>query len=55
MMEGFISAIVLACTFGLGWVYAHHCIAKECEKLGQFYVGETVYECKVKRVGGNND
>lgn len=31
--------------FFLGWVYAHHTVADECERLGGFYVGKTTYEC----------
>lgn len=29
-----------------GWREAHHTVARECERLGKFYVGKTVYECK---------
>ncbi|WP_313082616.1 hypothetical protein [Pulveribacter sp.] len=29
-----------------GWVYAHGVIAAECERLGGFYVGTNIYECK---------
>lgn len=46
MLEGIIGAIVLVCVFCFGWVHAHNSIAKECEKLGGFYIGNTVYECK---------
>jgi hypothetical protein len=48
MINGFIASFVLACTFGLGWVTAHGTIAYECETLGGFYTGKTVFECKVK-------
>ena len=42
--------IVLALLFGVivGWVTAHHTIATECQKLGAFYVGRTVFECKAR-------
>lgn len=30
------------------WAWAHGTVATECEKLGAFYVGNKVYECKVK-------
>ncbi len=30
------------------WTVAHSTIATECKKLGAFYVGETVFECKVR-------
>ncbi|EPK5036987.1 hypothetical protein [Pseudomonas aeruginosa] len=29
-----------------GWVYAHYTVAEECRKLGKFYVGKTIFECK---------
>jgi len=32
----------------IGWVVAHNTVAKECKKLGTFYVGDTMYECKAK-------
>ena len=41
-----ILVIVLA-TF-IGWDYAHRTVAKECERLGAFYVGDKTYECRVK-------
>jgi hypothetical protein len=34
--------------FVFGWVVAHNTVATECKTLGGFYVGSTVYECKVK-------
>lgn len=33
----------------LGWVWAHNTVAVECNKLGVFYVGSMVYECKEKK------
>ncbi len=48
MIYGFIASFVLVCTFGLGWAAAHTTVAYECKQLGGFYVGKTVYECKVK-------
>lgn len=39
--------ITLAAWFG-GWIYAHKTIADECERLGAFYVGGKVFECKLK-------
>jgi hypothetical protein len=32
----------------LGWSFAHHEVSRECTYQGNFYVGSTVYECKVK-------
>jgi len=46
MMEGFIAISTLLCGFAFGWIIAHNEVAKECDKLGKFYVGDTVYECK---------
>jgi hypothetical protein len=48
MIEGFITSLVLATAVFLGWVVAHNTVARECKQLGGFYVGKTVYECKVK-------
>jgi hypothetical protein len=47
-MEGFVVTVTLAAVFGLGWAVGSSSIANECQKLGSFYVGKTVYECKVK-------
>ena len=39
-------AICLMCAGGVvGWCYAHYVIAKECRKLGAFYVGNDVFKC----------
>ncbi len=32
-----------------GWVGAHTTVATECSKLGSFYVGDKIYECKEKK------
>ncbi len=29
-----------------GWTHAHYTVANECRRLGKFYVGDTVFECK---------
>jgi hypothetical protein len=31
-----------------GWIAGHTTVATECERLGGFYVGSTVYQCKLK-------
>ena len=47
-----IMALIFGCLLGLFlgalavWYDGHTTVAKECEKLGAFYVGDTVYECK---------
>lgn len=33
----------------IGWRTAHITVAKECERLGKFFVGKTVYECTTIR------
>jgi hypothetical protein len=48
MIEGFIASLVLAIAVFVGWEAAHTTVAYECKQLGGFYVGKTVYECKVK-------
>ena len=56
MRDPFITAVIVIVTFcsvGLIWSSAHGTIAKECERLGAFYVGDKVYECKLK-VGGQS-
>ncbi|WP_445368844.1 hypothetical protein ACH5Y9_05500 [Methylomonas sp. BW4-1] len=37
-------AIILA--FVIGWEAAHRTVATECKKLGKFYVGNEVFECR---------
>lgn len=32
----------------MGYAIGHTTVATECKRLGAFYVGETIYECKVK-------
>lgn len=29
----------------IGWVCAHSVVAKECKRLGGFYVSSTVFKC----------
>lgn len=37
---------LLALGWWIGWVHAHYTVADECRKLGKFYVGKTIFECK---------
>jgi len=54
MSDSIIIAIVVGFFFyEFGWYNAHITVAKECDKLGAFYVGNTVYECK-RKVGNDN-
>lgn len=44
-----VCAFIVVLTLSLlMWVAAHSSIATECDKLGSFYVGDKVYECKRK-------
>jgi hypothetical protein len=47
-----VKALALALTFIsiflIGYSVAHSEISTECQKLNAFYVGDVVYECKVK-------
>ena len=37
-----------------GWRHAHIIVAHECEKLGKFFVGDSVFECtEIKKVAPN--
>lgn len=56
MMDLITGLLLLVIGFGFGhlsgWLKAHRMIAKECECLGGFFVGEQVYECtKVDKLG----
>lgn len=42
-IAAFLSLCIAFCL--LGWIVAHGVIMKDCEKLGKFYVDNTVYEC----------
>lgn len=39
--------IILALWFGykVGWEQAHSTVARECDRLGSFYVGDKTYVC----------
>lgn len=41
-----ICLLFLVIGFFVGYQYAHFYIANECEKLGGFFVGNKIYECK---------
>jgi hypothetical protein len=40
--------IFIVSIYNLGWVMSASTIGAECEKLGSFYVGDKVFECKLK-------
>lgn len=33
-------------SYNVGSVIAHNIVKTECQRLGKFYVGQTVYDCK---------
>lgn len=37
--------LILLTGWLFGWIHAHYTVARECEKLGAFYVGSSVYHC----------
>jgi len=45
---GVVSSMAVAALMGLAWVVSASTIGEECEKMGQFYVANKVYECKRK-------
>lgn len=46
---GVLTATMFVLTFIFGWIVSSNVVAHECNKLGAFYVGSTVYECRVKK------
>ena len=48
MFDTLMATAVVAFALFAGWVMAHIAVAQECEKLGGFYVGTNVYECRPK-------
>jgi len=49
-------AILFALLVGvsIGWDWAHHTVATECERLGKFYVGKRTFECVKIEEGKHN-
>lgn len=45
---GVACVLVMGFWFLAGWVFAHNDVKTECNRLGAFYVGSKVYECKVR-------
>ena len=39
----FFAGLVVGCL--CGWLYAHHVVSSECDKIGGFYVGDKIYHC----------
>ncbi len=45
---GIMTSIMAGVFIGLTWAISASTIGEECEKIGQFYVAQKVYECKLK-------
>jgi hypothetical protein len=48
IMLGVFIVILLMAVYNIGWIASANTIKTECQKLGSFYVGEQVVECKLK-------
>lgn len=46
---GYIATALICLWLGyqVGWTDAHTTVAKECDRLGGFYVGKKVYRCEL--------
>lgn len=54
MTERIIALAIVITTvaaFILGWLISASVIGRDCNKLGSFYLGNTVFECKAKATG----
>ena len=47
-LVGAMSVAAAVAIFAFGWVVSANTIAAECKHVGTFYVGNTVFECKVR-------
>lgn len=47
--ESVATTVVVLGLIGMIWSIAHSNVAHECDKLGAFYVGDQVFECKRKK------
>jgi hypothetical protein len=45
-----ITLVAAICIVGLSRAVAFTSVAEDCRKLGAFYIGGTVYECKEKKI-----
>jgi hypothetical protein len=45
---GAVSVVATGFIFLFGWMISASTTGWECRNLGMFYVGEKVYECKLK-------
>lgn len=45
MIIGILICLLVYAAYRFGWELAHLTIAKECKRLGAFYVGGTTFKC----------
>ena len=45
MLKGLLLGLALWAAYKAGWVDAHITVAKECERLGAFYVNRSTFKC----------
>lgn len=51
MIKSFAESALIAMGGALiGWILAHSVVARECERLGAFYVGSVTYKCANTRI-----
>jgi len=41
------ATVIATVVWVFSWAYARGAVVEDCEKLGTFYVGEKVFECKI--------
>nr|CDS55673.1 hypothetical protein SYMBAF_100015 [Serratia symbiotica] len=51
---GSLAVIVILLSYRLGWESAHLEVARECERLGKFYVGKKIFHCNLIRMVNEN-
>lgn len=50
LLACFVLCVILFCGYWVGFGQAHAEIARECERLGAFYVGYETYRCELKTI-----
>lgn len=50
-MSALAMVFAVVAAFILGWLISASVIGRDCSKLGSFYLGNTVFECKAKATG----
>lgn len=47
-LVGVLSTLSVIFALTLTWAICHAAIANECKKQGSFYVGDDIYDCKLR-------